>query len=307
MPGKTRVELGTQITKHGIWINLALALVKLIAGILAKSSAMIADAVHSASDILTSIAVMVGLTLGSKPADENHPYGHARIESVIAKIVATLLILTALGLIYNSITILLQNKSTAPGTLAIYAALLSIAVKEWMYRYTLKTAKQINSTAMMADAWHHRSDALSSIGTLVGVVGARLAFPWLDPASGIVIALLVGKVGIDVYLRSVQELIDTAPAPEIMLAIRKTTLAQKGVVAINDLKARMQGPSILIDLEICVAPQTTLRDSHALAHEVEAEIIKHVASVEAVMVHVNPCGYTSCGREPPTSMKIKPS
>lgn len=290
MSGETRLEIGTRVTKNTIWINIVLALIKLIAGILARSSAMIADAIHSGSDILTSIAVMIGLAMGSKPADENHPYGHARLEAVTAKIVATLLILTAVGLIYSSGRILLRNEAVAPGTLAIYAAILSILVKEWMYWYTLKTANQINSTAMVADAWHHRSDAFSSIGTLIGIVGARLAFPWLDPLSGIIVALLVCKVGVDVYLQSVQELIDSAPAPEIIEAIRQSTLTQDGVIAINDLKARLQGPVIRVDLEICVDPKTSLRDSHALAHQVEAKIMAQVELVEAVMVHVNPCG-----------------
>ncbi len=290
MSGTTRLEVGTQVTKNTIWINIALALVKLAAGIIAGSSAMIADAIHSGSDILTSIAVMIGLAMGSKPADEDHPYGHARLEAVAAKIVATLLIITGIGLIYSSSRILLRNEATAPGRLAVYAAILSIVVKEWMYWYTLKTAKAINSTAMVADAWHHRSDAFSSIGTLVGIVGARLAFPWLDPLSGIIVALLVCKVGIDVYLRSVQELIDSAPAPEIVDAIRQTALTQTGVIAVNDLKARLQGPTIRVDLEICVDPKTTLRDSHALAHQVEDQIMSQVDTVEAVMVHVNPCG-----------------
>lgn len=288
VPQETRLELGTKITKNTIWINLALALIKLVAGIVAKSSAMVADAVHSGSDILTSIAVMVGLAMGSKPADEAHPYGHGRLEAVAAKIVATLLIITAVGLIYSSGRILLRNEASAPGPLAIYAAILSIVVKEWMYRYTLRTAKQINSTAMIADAWHHRSDSFSSIGTLIGVVGARLAFPWLDPLSGIIVAILVFKVGVDVYLRSIQELIDSAPAPEIIAAIRHTTLTQAGVIAVNDLKARLQGPSIRVDLEICVDPATSLQESHALAHLVEEQVIANVKSVEAVMVHVNP-------------------
>ena len=293
MPEETRLEVGTRITKNTIWINLGLALIKLLAGIMAKSSAMVADAVHSGSDILTSIAVMIGLAMGSKPADETHPYGHGRLEAVTAKIVATLLIITAVGLIYSSGRILLRNEASAPGRLAVYAAILSIVVKEWMYRYTLRTAKQINSTAMEADAWHHRSDAFSSIGTLVGIVGARFAFPWLDPLSGIVVAILVFKVGIDVYLRSIQELIDSAPAPEIIEAIRETALTQTGVIAINDLKARLQGPSIRVDLEISVDPDSSLQDSHALAHLVEQQIIANVEAVEAVMVHVNPCESSS--------------
>lgn len=300
MSSETRLEIGTRVTKNTIWVNIGLALIKLIAGILARSSAMIADGIHSGSDILTSIAVVIGLAMGSKPADDDHPYGHARLEAVTAKIVATLLIITAIGLIYSSGRILLRNEATAPGKLAIYAAILSIAVKEWMYWYTLKTANRINSTAMVADAWHHRSDAFSSIGTLVGIVGARLAFPWLDPLSGILVALLVCKVGIDVYLRSVQELIDCAPAPDIVETIRQTALTQAGVIAVNDLKARLQGPTIRVDLEICVDPKTTLRDSHALAHQVEDEIMSHVETVEAVMVHVNPCGsdQASCEHAP---------
>jgi len=289
-----RIRLGTKVIKITIWVNLALALTKLVAGILAKSSAMVADAVHTGSDILTSVAVIVGLAMASKPADERHPYGHGRLETVTAEIVATLLVITGLGLAYSSGRVLLSNTATAPGPLALYAAILSIVVKELMYNYTLKTARQINSSAMVADAWHHRSDAFSSVGTLVGIAGARLAFPWLDPLAGIIVAVLVCKVGFDVYLQSIRELIDSAPEFEVTEAIKQTALAQLGIIDVNDLKARQHGPYIKVDLEICVNPNMSLQESHTLAHQVADKIKENVKTVETVMVHVNPCTKEAC-------------
>lgn len=285
---ENRLQQGTRVTRQSIWINVILTIAKFVAGLVANSSAMVADAIHSGSDIITSVAVLVGLRLGSKPADATHPYGHGRLESVAAKIVASLLILTALGLIYNSGRILINNEASAPGILAAYAAIASIIVKEWLYRYTMAVGQRINSTAIMADAWHHRSDAFSSIGTLAGIIGARLAFPWLDPLAGLIVAVIVLKVGIELYLQSIDELIDSAPGQEVIDAIRHTALGQTGVLNVDELKARKFGPGIQVDLKISVDPYTTVENSHMIAHKVEESIIANVAKVEAVMVHVNP-------------------
>lgn len=289
MNEQDRLQLGMKVSRIAIAVTLTLTIVKLLAGLLASSTAMVADAVHSCTDVLTTIFVIIGLRMGSKPADREHPYGHARMESVAAKLVATLLVLTALGLIYSSGRILLLGEAKAPGILAIYAAIASIVAQEALYRYSIWAGKVMNSTAVIADAWHHRSDALSSVGTLVGVAGARLAYPWLDPVAGLVVALIVLKIGIEIYLKAVEELVDASPSREVVQAMHDASLDYPGVINVNQLKARKQGPRIRVDLEICVDASASLQEGHDIAHGVEERLQDENSDIEAVMVHVNPC------------------
>ncbi|NYT00356.1 MAG: cation transporter, partial [Methanocellales archaeon] len=167
-----RNRIGQRISGITLITNFVLSLGKIFAGIIGKSSAMVADGFHSLSDMVSTIAVMIGLKLSSKPQDETHPYGHEKLESVTAKFLAVILFFTALFIGYGAIGKIILVEFTKPGLIALYAAIISILVKEWMYRYTVKGARRIESSAMLADAWHHRSDALSSIGALIGIVGA---------------------------------------------------------------------------------------------------------------------------------------
>ena len=187
-------KLAMKVSVISVIVNLLLSVFKLIAGILAKSGAMISDAVHSASDVFSTFVVMIGVTISEKESDKEHPYGHERLECVAAIILSMVLAITGLGIGVTGIRNIANGESgvlEAPGLLALIAAVVSIAVKEWMYWFTRAAAKKINSGALMADAWHHRSDALSSIGAFVGILGARLGYPILDPIASIIICIFV--------------------------------------------------------------------------------------------------------------------
>ncbi|NFC30073.1 cation transporter, partial [Clostridium botulinum] len=180
MKNEERLKIGNKVSNIAIVVNIILSFIKILFGIIGHSAATIADGIHSLSDVLSTIAVIIGLKISSKPAVKDHPYGHEKLEAVTSKLLATMLFLTALFIGYSGIKVIINKDFSVPSKITIYVAILSIVTKEWMYRYTLKAAKKINSTALEADAWHHRSDSFSSIGTLIGIVGARLKYPILD-------------------------------------------------------------------------------------------------------------------------------
>ena len=193
--------------------NAILTIFKLLAGIIARSGAMISDAVHSASDIFSSIIVIIGVKLAGKASDRDHPYGHERFECVAAIVLAVILLITGLFIGIGAVEQILQpntSEVTAPGMLALIAAGSSIAVKEWMYWYTRHYAKKLDSGALMADAWHHRSDALSSVGALAGIVAARMGFPIFEPIASLAICLMIGKAAYDIFMDAVGKMVDRA-------------------------------------------------------------------------------------------------
>jgi cation diffusion facilitator family transporter len=206
----------------------------------------------------------------------------------MGKILANILLLTALFMGYNGIKSITQGDYTVPGKITIYAAVFSIVVKEWMYRYTVKAAKKIESSGLLADAWHHRTDALSSIGSLIGVTGAILGYPILDSIAAIVISVFVAKVAMDIYLQSVKELIDSSADQETINDIKKIILGTEGVIQIDDLKTRMHGNKLYVDLEISVNKDLSLSKAHDIAENVHIKIEKGIRRVKHCMVHVNP-------------------
>ncbi len=285
-----RVRTGNRVSAISIAANILLAAVKLSAGLLANSSAMISDSVHSLSDSVSTVIVLIGLRIADVPADPEHPYGHGRAETVAAKLVALLLVFTALGLGYSSLSILLRGTAVSPGSLALVAAVFSIAVKESMYRYVMAQGLRIESNAMQADAWHHRTDALSSVTALLGVLGAMVGFPFLDPAAALVVAAMILKTGVAIYWRSVDELVDRSPSDDILRGIRWEAEQTPGVVHVNEVKARSHGPYVYVDLKICVDPFITVQAGHDIAHET-AESLRALPRVKDVLVHVNPCSH----------------
>jgi len=289
MAEKQRYQEGIKVTWIGVAANILLTAVKAVAGVVAGSTAMVADAFHSASDIVGSIVVLGGLSLASRPPDTGHHYGHVKLESVVAKIIAMLLIFTGGAIGWSAIGVLRVGDVAIPGTLALYAAIVSILVKEGMFQYSYRVGRRIESSAVMADAWHHRTDALSSVAALVGVGGALLGFPLLDPIAGIVVAVMILYSGIKIYIDAVKELIDTAPEPELVQKIGDTALEVKGVKSIHEVKARYNGPYILVDLKICVNPQITVQEGHDIGKAAKVIIMKRIAKVQDVMIHVNPC------------------
>ncbi|WP_291583275.1 cation diffusion facilitator family transporter [Clostridium sp. UBA6640] len=278
----TRVSIITAI------INAVLAIFKVIAGIVGKSSAMIADGIHTFSDIATTVVVIIGLKISNKDADEKHPYGHEKFEPEISKIVSLLLAGTGVFLAYNSIQILLSGNLDTPKPIALYAALVSIAVKEGMYWYTIITARKVKSIAMEADAWHHRSDAISSIGTLIGIAGARMGFKFLDPVAGVIVSLILIKVGVEFYLKATGQLVDQSADDEVIEQIKEVAVSIEGVKEINDLKTRKFGNKIYVDIEIQVDKSITVEEGHHIANLVHDSIENTIEDVKHCMVHVEP-------------------
>ncbi len=283
-----KYELGIKISKITIVSNTLLSLGKILTGYIGKSSAMLADGVHTLSDVLSTMAVIFGLKMAKKPEDECHPYGHEKIEPVVSKLLAVLLFITAMGIGYSGLRTIIIGKYTEPGSIAIIAAIVSILTKEWMYRYTLKGAKKIESSALMADAWHHRSDALSSVGTLLGITGAKLGLRILDPIAAIIVSILIVKVAIEIYLNAINQLIDKAADDETLLKIKKEILRTKGVIRLDDLKTRVHASKIFVDIEIGVDSELSLKDSHNIAEQVHDNVETGCKGIKHCTVHVNP-------------------
>lgn len=275
-------NIGVKVSIVTLITNFLLFIFKIIAGIIAHSHAMISDAVHSLSDVLSTVAVIFGLLMSNKKADKHHPYGHERIEPVFAIILSFLLLLTGVGIGYlGIINIIHKNVLTSPGILALFAALISIVVKEAMFHYTMHTAKKINSLSMKADAWHHRSDALSSIGSFIGILGARCGYPILDPLCSILICILIIKTAIFIFIDSITQMIDASCDEQTERKIRNTILENKDVIDIKDFKTRMFGNKIYIDVDIVLDGKISLKNANIIVEkihdllEIKYKLIKH--------------------------------
>lgn len=282
---------GMKISVISIIGNVFLSIFKFIAGIIGKSNAMISDSIHSLSDVLSTIVVMIGLKLASKKEDVSHPYGHERIECVASFILAIFLFITGLGIGWMGIkTIFFENYSEikTPTLIALIAAIISIITKEAMYWYTRSVAKRIKSDALMADAWHHRSDALSSIGSLIGIGGAMMGFKLLDSIASIIICLCIIKVSYDIFMDSVDKMVDKACNSDFINKICDLVLSTNGVLNIDLIKTRLFGNKIYIDLEIAANQDLTLKEAHEIAQKVHDKIENNYEDVKHCMVHVNP-------------------
>lgn len=281
-------ELGKKVSVQTIVVNVLLSAFKIIAGIFGHSSAMIADGIHTVSDVVTTVIVILGLSISSKEADSDHPYGHEKFESALAKLISILLFATGFYIGYGAIKNLISGEYSQPGFIALVAAAASILVKEGMYWYTLITARKIQSIGMEADAWHHRSDALSSIGTFLGILGARFGLSFLDPVAAIIVSIFVMKVGIDLYLKSMDELVDKSADAKTLEEIKFFTFSVEGVEEINDLKTRVFGNKIYVDLEISVDRNLSVEEGHYIAENVHNSIENNISNVKHCMVHVEP-------------------
>ena len=271
--------------------NALLSVFKLIAGVVAHSNAMISDAIHSASDVFSTIIVLIGVKLASKESDKEHPYGHERLECVAAIVLAMVLLVTGIEIGKQAVKdIVAGSYSTlqVPGTLALVAAIVSIVVKEIMYWYTRYNAKIIDSSALMADAWHHRSDALSSVGALIGIGGAMLGYPVMDSIASLVIFVFIAKAGYDIFKDAVDKMVDHSCDEKTEDALRKCVLSHSEVKDIDLLQTRIFGNKIYVDVEIQVDGTYMLQESHRIAEEVHESIEKNFPKVKHIMVHVNP-------------------
>lgn len=279
-----------KVSAVSIIINVLLSVFKLFAGISSRSGAMISDAVHSMSDVLSTFVVIAGVKLAGKANDAEHPYGHERMECVAAIILSVMLALVGAGIGFGGIKNILSGNSalSSPGALALVAAVISIVVKEWMYWYTRAAAKRIKSDALMADAWHHRSDALSSVGSFAGIGGAILGYPVLDAVASVVICVFILKAASDIFRGAVNKMVDRACDPETTRQIREIILRRGEILSLDLLKTRMFGAKIFVDVEFSLNAEVTLRYAHDVATAVHDEIEAAFPEVKHCMVHVNP-------------------
>ena len=271
--------------------NALLSIFKLFAGIFANSNAMISDAIHSASDVFSTIVVLIGVKLASKDSDKEHPYGHERLECVAAIVLAMVLFLTGLEIGAQAVKDIVRGNYgdlEAPGILALVAAVVSIITKEIMYWYTRHNAKKIDSSALMADAWHNRSDALSSVGALIGIGGAMLGFPIMDSIASLVIFVFIAKAAYDIFKDAMDKMIDHSCDEDTEKAIYDSVISHHEVLGIDLLQTRIFGNKIYVDIEIQVNGSYTLQKAHDIAEEVHENIEQNFPKVKHIMVHVNP-------------------
>ena len=284
-------RVANRVSMVSIVGNLLLSLLKLLAGVIAHSAAMVSDAVHSASDVFSTFVVIIGIHLAAKESDKEHPYGHERLECVAAIVLAMVLFMTGLGIGASAVKNIVSGnygELAVPGVLALVAAIVSIASKEAMYWYTRFYAKKIDSSALMADAWHHRSDAFSSVGALIGIFFARLGFPIMDSIASLVIFLFIVKAAYDIFKDAVDKMVDRSCDEETVEKMRACVLSNKEVEDIDLLQTRIFGNKVYVDVEIRVDASYTLTKAHEIAEEVHAMIEQTFPKVKHIMVHVNP-------------------
>ena len=289
MDPKQHEKIAVNVSTVTIVINLALAGFKFLAGFLAHSGAMVSDAVHSASDVLATFIVILGVKLAGRDADRDHPYGHERLECVAALILGAILAATGLGIGWSGIQKITGGEALlVPGTLALVAAVVSIVVKEAMFWYTWLAAKKIDSSALKAEAWHHRSDALSSVGSFAGILGARLGFPALDPVASVVICLFILKAAWDIMSDALGKMTDHACPPAMVQEMADSILSQPGVLGLDTLNTRLFGDRVYVDVEIQADGDLPLKVTHATAQAVHDTLEQTFPQVKHCMVHVNP-------------------
>lgn len=278
-----------RVSAVSIAVNLVLSLFKFTAGIWAHSGAMLSDALHTASDVFSTIIVMIGVSISGRNSDKEHPYGHERMECVASILLSAVLFATGLGIGAEGVKEIAGSSALdIPGKPALTAALVSIAVKEWMYWYTRAAAKKTNSGALMADAWHHRSDALSSAGAFAGILGARMGFPVLDPLASVVICIFIAKAAIDIFRDAMDKMVDKSLSEDIVKAMSDSVKDSPGVQSVDDIRTRMFGSKVYVDIEIGVDGKMSLNASHEIAERVHILMEKKYPDVKHCMVHVNP-------------------
>lgn len=280
-----------RVSNISIVVNVLLSAIKFVVGVIANSGAMISDAIHSVSDVFSTIIVMIGANAAAKDPDQEHPYGHDRMECIAAIVLAIVLFITGIGVGITGVKKIFGGNYgdlAVPGALALVAAVISIVVKEGMFWYTRFYGKKVDSTALLADAWHHRSDTLSSVGSFIGILGARLGFPICDPLASVVICLFIVKAAYNICKEALDKMVDKSCDDETERKMSDLIKSQEGVISLDLLMTRMFGSKLYVDVEIGADENTPLRDSHAIAENVHNAIEANFPKVKHCMVHVNP-------------------
>jgi cation diffusion facilitator family transporter len=281
---------GETCTKIGLSVNILLTLVKLTAGIIGNSRAMVADSLHSASDVLATAIVFVGIRISKRPADEKHPYGHGNADTIASFIVALILLSTGLYLGFSAAHVLIHGQlAKPPGLIALYAALASIIIKEAMYHYTVRVGRFLNSQAIIANAWDHRSDAFSSVPALIGIFVARIwNKPILDPIASFIIAIMIFRIALHLLHSSVDIIMDESPDLETIRDISNIISQVDGVMRVRDVRVHQRGPDRTVDTKIEVNGQITVDQGHNIAAEVKTALTESNMRIVDAMVHVDP-------------------
>lgn len=286
----TSASTGSKVTLVGVLVNTLLILLKFAAGIFGSSQALIADAVHSISDLFTDIVVLIGIRIRQKPPDKTHHFGHARIETLASLIVGMALIGTALYLGIDASLTIHRHTEYHPTGLALFGAGVSIVLKEVLYHYTIRTGRRIKSQLIVANAWHHRSDALSSVAVFIGVAGTQINPSWhiLDAFAALLVSFFIVKVGLEILRDALREFTDTAPRPEVIGKIKQCALSVKGVVDTHDLRVRTSGGQYQMEIHIVVDGQLTVLEGHKIAKAVEGCLVEDVGNFDSITIHVDP-------------------
>lgn len=284
--------LTRRVTVVGMLVNLLLIGFKIAAGILGNSQAVFADGVHSASDLVTDLAILVGLAFWARPRDSDHPYGHERIETLVALLLAGMLLAVGVLLAYNAVIHMWKRQVMRIGMVALYAALVSVVLKEALYQWTRRVGARVKSVAVMANAWHHRTDALSSLPVVVAVLAA-VVFPGLwfvDHLGAVLVSLFIMGAAYRIALPNVRQLIDTAPPREVQTLLEETIESTDGVVSVHEVRARYLGPKIMAEAHIEVDGRVTVEEGHDIAEAAKRKVSKRFPEVEDITIHIEPIG-----------------
>ncbi len=283
-----KAKLGRRVSRDTMLINAGLVVIKLIVGLLARSSVLVADAFHSLTDILTTVFVFFGITISNQPADEDHPLGHEKAELIATKIVAGILIFTAAGIAWNAINGIQNEVLSQPTYYGLAVVVVSIVANEFMFYYSLRVGKKIGSNSLVADAWHHRSDSLSSVAALIGVGGVILGYNILDPIAALIVAVIIAKQGIQIYWQSVVELMDTAPSKQQVDLIRDVVNSCDKIINIKHIKAIFHLNHIDVNIDVYVDGNMTIYEGYALIKDIEEKLMNEIDIIQEIDVDLIP-------------------
>lgn len=284
-----RYQASRRVTVVGAMVNVVLSVVKVVFGLQGHSQALVADGIHSLSDLVSDAMVLVAVRHGSRDADEDHPYGHGRIETVITVALGVFLILVGAGIMYDAgYRLFAPRDLLRPDVLTLVIAALSIVSKEALYHYTARAARRFRSNVLRANAWHHRSDAISSVVVAVGIAGTLAGLPYLDAIAAIVVAAMIAKIGWGLMWQSVRELIDTGLERERVVAVEHAIQSVPGVKALHMLRSRRMGSDALVDVHILVEPTLSVSEGHQISETVRARLIRQFEEITDVLVHIDP-------------------
>ena len=283
-----RYRLTSKVTIVGAVVNFFLAVFKIIIGYLGHSHALIVDGIHSFSDLLSDAMVVFAAKKSIQSPDDDHPYGHARIETAFAAVLGGILIAVGVGIVIDALDRLTSGDIVTPESMTVWVALLSVLSKEVLYRYTLIYANRLNSPILKANAWHHRSDAISSIVVVIGIVGSMSGIPYLDAAAAVIVSMMIAKIGWDIAKESMEQLVDKGLDPEKVKSISRHITEIPGVSQMHMLRTRQMGAEALLDVHIEVAPQLSVSEGHRISDEVSQQLTNGFPDIAQVLVHIDP-------------------